>query len=225
MSERYEYDRNSPVVDAGKYKVYEATQKDLNVEVTLKVLLEAPEEVTLYLRKMRNAKVENIIKFYEVFDCEEGMFVAMERAAYPTLARALANCRKLDDFDGHFLAKAMLTAQVDMLRAGIEWRGSEEDVEFTEGGLRFSWNNSGPVYGDNPFPLMLSRMAGKFETSEQKILPFPKSKGIEELIKISSSNASEISLNKFMKKKEKFSKRRSRDWLGLKEYKTDFEYY
>ena len=52
------------------------------------------------------------------------MFVAMERVTYPNLAEAMVNCKKLDDFDCHFLAKIFLGIQVDMLRASFDWRGS-----------------------------------------------------------------------------------------------------
>ena len=63
------------------------------------------------------------------------------------------------------------------------------------------------------------------ETAEQKILPFPKSKVLEDLISLSSRNASEISLSPHMKKREKVSKKKGRNWWCLKEYKNEFDYY
>lgn len=57
------------------------------------------------------------------------------------------------------------------------------------------------------------------------MLPFPKSKVLEDLISVSSLNASEIGLNNNMKKREKVSKKRGRGWICLKEYKNDFDYY
>ena len=57
------------------------------------------------------------------------------------------------------------------------------------------------------------------------MLPFPKSRVLEDLIALSSQSASEIALSNHMKKREKQSKKRGRNWLCLKEYKNDFEYY
>jgi hypothetical protein len=54
------------------------------------------------------------------------------------------------------------------------------------------------------------------DVPEQKILPFPKSRILEDLIKVSSLNASEISLSTNMKRKEKVLKRKGRNWLGLR---------
>jgi len=45
---------------------------------------------------------------------------------------------------------------------------------------------------------------------------------IDDLINVSSLNASEISLNNNMKKKERLLKKRGKDWVALKEYKNDF---
>ena len=57
------------------------------------------------------------------------------------------------------------------------------------------------------------------------MLPFPKSRVLEDLIALSSQSASDIALSNHMKKREKQSKKRGRNWLCLKEYKNDFEYY
>jgi hypothetical protein len=48
------------------------------------------------------------------------------------------------------------------------------------------------------------------------MLPFPKSKAIDDLISVSSLNASEIALNNTIKKKEKVLKKRGKTWLALK---------
>lgn len=57
------------------------------------------------------------------------------------------------------------------------------------------------------------------------MLPFPKSKVLDDLIAVSSLNASEIALNNNMKKREKMAKRRGKSWVALREIKNDFEYY
>jgi hypothetical protein len=105
---------------------------------------------------------------------------------------------------------------VDLLRAGFNWFGTEEDIEFTDNGLKLSWNNSIPYETENPFPLILSRLAGKIDIPEQKILPLTKSKVLDDLINVGSLNASEIALNNNMKKKEKQLKRKGKNWIGLK---------
>ncbi len=48
---------------------------------------------------------------------------------------------------------------------------------------------------------------------------------MEDLIALSARNASEISLSPHLKKKEKISKKKGRNWICLKEYKNDFDYY
>ena len=141
------------------------------------------------------------------------------------MKNAVGKYKKLDDFESVFISRVLLTIHVDLLRAGINWFGTEEDIEFTDSGVKLSWNNSIPFESENPFPLILSKLAGKIEVREQTILPFPKSKVVDDLINASSLNASEISLNVNMKKKEKVSKRRGKNWLGLRESKIDFEYY
>ena len=70
--------------------------------------------------------------------------MATERVAFADLKFALSSCRKLDDFDAVFMSKLILAAHLDMLRAGLSWFGTEQDIEFTENGLRLSWNNSIP---------------------------------------------------------------------------------
>lgn len=42
------------------------------------------------------------------------------------------------------MSKILLTVNVDLLRAGLSWFGTEEDIEFTDAGVRLSWNNSIP---------------------------------------------------------------------------------
>ncbi len=127
----------------------------------MKVIRNPPPELQPYLKKMKELKVENIIKIYELFDNEDGLFVTTEQVTYSNMKNALAKCKKLDDFDAVFLSKIILSTHADLLRAGLEWFGTEEDIEFTENGLKISWNNSIPFETACPFPLILSRLAGK----------------------------------------------------------------
>ena len=50
-------------------------------------------------------------------------------------------------------------------------------------------------------------------------------KAVKELIKVCKENASEISLHPQMKQKVKFSKRKGKNWMGLREVKGKNEYF
>ena len=102
--------------------------------------------------------------------------MATELVTYSTLRNALQKYRKLDDADAIFIGKMLLTAHVELMKSGFNWFGTEEDIEFTDTGLKLSWNNSTHFDDESPFPVILSRLAGKLEITEQKILPFPKNK-------------------------------------------------
>jgi hypothetical protein len=69
-----------------------------------------------------------------------------------------------------------------------------------DGAIRLSWNNGCSFNLVNPFPIIIAKFATRPDNANI-ILPLPKSKALEELIKISKDNASEISLNAQMKKK------------------------
>jgi hypothetical protein len=133
------------------------------VDVTIKVLLAPAPEMPRYLKKLKDCKVENTIKIIEFFESADALFIATEQVTFSHLKNALSRCRKLDDYDALFLSKAILGVHVDLLRAGFNWFGTEEDIEFTDGGLKLSWNNSIPFETENPFPLILSRIAGKID--------------------------------------------------------------
>ena len=107
--------------------------------------------------------MENTIKILEIWESSEGLFMATERVTFSTLKTALNKCKKLDDYDAIFLCKVILGVHVDLLRAGFNWFGTEDDIEFTDGGLKLSWNNSIAYETENPFPLILSRVAGKMD--------------------------------------------------------------
>lgn len=112
--------------------------------MTLKVVRNPTDDLTSYLRRLKELKVDNLIKVYEIFDNPEGLFVATEPVLFSNMKEALRKCKKLDDFDAIFLSKVILGVHVDLLRAGVSWFGTEEDIEFTGNGLKLSWNNSIP---------------------------------------------------------------------------------
>jgi hypothetical protein len=69
----------------------------------------------------------------------------------------------------------------------------------------------------NPFPDLITKIAVR--TEKQGVLPFPNSKMIQDLIKVSKENASEMSLHPLLKKREKVYKKKGNGWLAFKEYK------
>lgn len=88
-------------------------------------------ELIRYLKKIKELKVEYTIKIYEIYEGPEGLCVATEQATFSTLRHALEKCQKLDDADAIFMCKLILSAHVDLLRGGISWFGTEDDIEFT----------------------------------------------------------------------------------------------
>jgi len=74
--------------------------------------------------------------------------------------------------------------------------------------LVFSINNP------NPFPELLGNISVRKQQSG--ILPFPANKMINDLIKVSTENASEISLHPLLKKKDKIFKKKGKNWFAFK---------
>jgi hypothetical protein len=61
-----------------------------------------------------------------------------------------------------------------MLRADCNWFGTEDDIEFTDTGLKLSWNNSCPFNLVNPFANMINKLVARTEaTKTNSLLPFP----------------------------------------------------
>jgi hypothetical protein len=56
-------------------------------------------------------------------------------------------------------------------------------------------------------------------------LPFPKNKQLQDLIKVSNENASEMSLHPLLKKREKVFKKKGKSWLAIREIKNKSEYF
>jgi hypothetical protein len=131
------------------------------------------------------------------------LIVVTEPILYSNLKSALKNCNYLDEPDAIFLTKQILSGYVDLLRADTNWFGTEEDIEFGSDGLiRLSWNNGIGFNLVNPIPAIIAKFSVRStKDGPNSILPFPISKSLEELMRISKENASEISMNPQMKKK------------------------
>lgn len=52
------------------------------------------------------------------------MYVSTEQVTFSNLKFALAKCQKLDDSDAVFMSRVLLSAHVDLLRAGLTWFGT-----------------------------------------------------------------------------------------------------
>ena len=79
-----------------------------------------------------------------------------------------------------------------------------------------SWNNTFPYSenNENPVPGLLERIG--MRKSSSSILEFPKNKMLEDLIKVSRENASEMGLHPLLKKKDKVLKKKGKDWLAIR---------
>lgn len=62
--------------------------------------------------------------------------------SYGNLSNALSKCKRLEDSDAITITKMILNGYVDLLRLDCNWIGTIEDIEFTETGIKLSWNNS-----------------------------------------------------------------------------------
>ena len=88
------------------------------------------------------------------------------------------------------MTKQLLNGHIDLLRNNVYWSGTDADIDVTENGVKLSWNNS-MIYSENnpnPFPELITKIAVR--TEKQGVLPFPNSKMINDLIKVSKENAS-----------------------------------
>jgi hypothetical protein len=97
----------------------------------------------------------------------------------------LKKVKRFEDEDALYVCKQLLNGHIDMLRTGLCWSGTEADIDVTENGVKLSWNNS-MIYSENnpnPFPELIDRLTNRREQSG--ILPFPPSKMIQDLIKVS----------------------------------------
>lgn len=97
-------------------------------------------------------------------------------------------CKRFDNDDAVFISKMILNGHIDLLRNGVTWFGTEQDIEFTDNGLKLSWNNSVPFSEKSPLQELLTRISERDTSST--ILPFPPNKMMNDLIAVSKENAS-----------------------------------
>jgi hypothetical protein len=73
----------------------------------------------------------------------------------------------------------LLNGHVDILRTDCNWFGTEDDIEFTDSGLKLSWNNSCQYNLVNPFPTIFNKLVTRIEGMKgNSLLPFPEIKTI-----------------------------------------------
>lgn len=64
ITTKYNYKRDKPVIERNNYVVYDAIHIELNVAVTIKIIINPQPELLRYLKKLKDSKVENTIKIY-----------------------------------------------------------------------------------------------------------------------------------------------------------------
>ena len=64
IAKRYSYNRDTPIVQTNNYFVYNGSFTDLGVDVTIKIMINPSQDLIRYLKKLKDSKVENVIKFY-----------------------------------------------------------------------------------------------------------------------------------------------------------------
>lgn len=72
-----------------------------------------------------------IAKIYAIIVEGIQMALIQEQVSFGTLDKVLANCKRFDDFDAVFIVKYLLNGQIDLLRAGVDWFGTINDMEVT----------------------------------------------------------------------------------------------
>ena len=112
-------------------------------------------ELPKYLKKIKDCKSDNVIKVYQMVSDAAMLVFVTERVAYGNLGKALQKCQRLDDNDSLFMAKMILNGHIDLLRGDCNWFGTQEDIQFTELGVKLSWNNSINFNLVNPIPKIL----------------------------------------------------------------------
>lgn len=121
---RYTYNPDTPTEYKEGYWVYDATHNDLKMPVTLKTISHPTPDIAKYLKRLKDCKVDNAVKIYELYENAEGIFLATEKVIFSNLKSALQKCKKVDDFDAIFLYKMILTVHMELLRAGFDWFGT-----------------------------------------------------------------------------------------------------
>lgn len=159
--EKYNYKKDKPFFTSNHYSVWQGQQNDTNIPVTIKILKYPHIELPKYLKKLKEIKSEFVIKVIEVVADQSTVLVITEQVTFGTLKKALASCERLDENDSIFVARALLNGHVDMLRSDSNWFGTEDDIEFTDSGIKLSWNNSCQFNLANPFPSILTRLVSR----------------------------------------------------------------
>lgn len=118
-------------------------------------------ELPKYLKKLKEVRSDFIVKIFEVSADQVNLLLITEQITFGSLKKALSVCQRLDENDSIFLARAMLNGHVEILRADSTWFGNEEDIEFTDSGLKLSWNNGCQFNLINPFPTILARIVNR----------------------------------------------------------------
>lgn len=159
--------------------MWQGNQKETNLAVTIKLIKHPHVELPKYLKKLKEVRSEFVIKVFELVSDQSSMLVITEQVTYGTLKRGLSVCEHLDENDSVFIARVLLNGHVDLLREDSNWFGTEEDIEFTDSGLKLSWNNSCQFNLVNPFPTILARLVARTEAQKgSSLLPFPEVKAI-----------------------------------------------
>ena len=70
---------------------------------------------------------------------------------------------------------------MDLIKNEILWFGDENDIQIGDGGIKLSWNGTFiPKEYKNPLPNILKRLVDR--ESNKELLPFPKSKSLDEIL-------------------------------------------
>ena len=221
---QYLFNATKPKVKYSNLEIFDAKHKETALDYTIKIIKNPEPKLEEYLKKIKEVHSDHVIKILEfAYEYSESrMVIVQEFVDYGTLKRALAKCKRLNDDDSVFLTKMILNGHIDMLRAGVTWFGDEGDIEFTEAGLKLSWNNNLNFSEKTTIPDLITRIGVR--ENQSSILPFPKNKPLNDLIAVSRENASEISLHPLLKKKDKAFKKKGRGWVAIRETKVKGEY-
>ena len=68
IDSRYTYDPHTPKEAREGYWVYRATHNDLKIPMTLRVISRPAPDLVKYLKRLKEMKVDNVIKIYEIFE-------------------------------------------------------------------------------------------------------------------------------------------------------------
>ena len=122
--DKYIYHKDKPSFTSNNYTVWQANQVETNLAVTIKLLKFPHIELPKYLKKLKDAKSDYVIKIFELCIEQACILIVTEQVTYNTLKKALATCEHLDENDSIFVARTLLNGHVDLLRADVNWFGT-----------------------------------------------------------------------------------------------------